>query len=151
MISWSFWEKKISVPHWPKTLLSFLSHKTILPFTPFFPRGNCKFLPLNMLCEFNGLMGIFLPKFEQFINPPNIFLNMRRVVLHSQLASANTQLWRQFRQKLKKSNFKVRLMHAFSKDMEILPFLAVLFKTVTAMSILGSRVPAVRTREPHSY
>lgn len=42
-------------------------------------------------------------------------------------------------------------MHAFSKDMEILPFLAVLFKRGTAMSILGSRVPAVRTREPHGY
>lgn len=33
---------------------------------------------------------------------------------------------------------KVRLMHAFSKDMEILPFLAVLFRTATVISILGS-------------
>jgi len=55
------------------------------------------------------------------------------------------------KKKKKKKKFKVRLMHALSKDMEILPFLAVLFKAGTAMSILGSRVPAVRTREPHSY
>lgn len=51
----------------------------------------------------------------------------------------------------KKRKFKVRLIHAFSKDMEILPFLAVLFKTGTAMSILGSWMPAVRAREKHSY
>lgn len=42
-------------------------------------------------------------------------------------------------------------MHAFSKDMEILPFLAVLFKSTTAMSILGSRAPAAKTTEPHSF
>lgn len=42
-------------------------------------------------------------------------------------------------------------MHAFSKDMEILPFLAVLFKTTTATSILGSRMPAAKTTEPHSF
>lgn len=35
--------------------------------------------------------------------------------------------------------------------MEILPFLAVLFKTGTALSILGSWMPAVRAREKHGY
>lgn len=53
--------------------------------------------------------------------------------------------------KKKGGELKVRLMHAFSEDMEILPFLAVLFKTATVISILGSRVPAVKTTEPHSY
>lgn len=41
-------------------------------------------------------------------------------------------------------------MYAFSKDMEILLFLAVLFKTTTT-SILGSRVPAAKTTEPHCF
>lgn len=41
-------------------------------------------------------------------------------------------------------------MYASSKDMEILLFLAVLFK-MTTMSILGSRVPAAKTTEPHCF
>lgn len=55
------------------------------------------------------------------------------------------------KKKKRGGELKVRLMHAFSKDMEILPFLAVLFKTVTVISILGSRMPAVKTTKPHSY
>lgn len=73
------------------------------------------------------------------------------MVLHSQLVCAKGKLQRQFRQKEKKVKLKVRLMHAFPKDMEFLPFLAVLFKTTTAMSILGSRVPAAKTTGPHSF
>lgn len=61
------------------------------------------------------------------------------------------QLWRQFWQKQQKRKFKIRWIHAFSEDMEISPFLAVLFKTGTAMSILGSWIPAVRAREKYSY
>lgn len=52
--------------------------------------------------------------------------------------------------KKKNVKLKVVLMYAFSKDMEILLFLAVLFKTTTT-SILGSRVPAAKTTEPHCF
>lgn len=76
------------------------------------------------------------------------------MVFHFQLASAKRQeiaMKKILAKTKKKRKFKVRLIHAFSKDMEILPFLAVLFKTGTAMSILGSWMPAVRAREKHSY
>lgn len=104
--------------------------------------------------ELYGLMAQFSLKFQKFICLPKIFLIMKAnsfALSVCQCKETRDNYEDNLGKKQQKRRFKVRLIHAFSEDMEILPFLAVLFKTGTATSILGSWMPAVRAREKHSY